>query len=93
MRFDEKTVYKLKDIRTSLRILMLKYSDVESEEYEFLRCLHILVDGAILLSKKDCVLFSIDSSELEKFMKNVKADGLSPDEIVEDLICKYNKRG
>lgn len=93
MRFDESTVNKLKEIRTSLRILMLKYSDVESEEYEFLRRLEILLNGAISLSKKKNVEFLINGGELEKFMENAKANGLSPDEIVEDLICKYNKRG
>lgn len=93
MRFDESTVNKLKEFRTSLRILILKYSDVESEEYEFLRHLHTILDGGILLSKKKCVEFSISSGELEKFKVNVEAEGLSPDEVIEDLIHKYNKRG
>lgn len=93
MRFDEKTVKQFKEIRTKLEILILKYSDVESGEYEFLRHLHTILDGGIQLSKKELAEFSISSSELEKFMENVKANGLSPDEIVEDLICEYNKRG
>lgn len=93
MRFDEITVKQLEEIRINLATLMLKYSDVKSEEHDTLRRLHIIVDGAIELSKKDCVLFSINSGELEKFKANVEADGLSEDEVVEDLICKYNKRG
>lgn len=93
MRFDESTVNKLKEIRTSLRILMLKYSDVESEEYEFLRRLEILLNGAISLSKKKNVEFLINGDEFEKFMRNVEVDGLSPNEVIEDLIHKYNKRG
>lgn len=93
MRFDERTLNELKEIRIKLANLILKYSDVKSEEYDLLRRLHIILDGGISLSEKDCVLFSINSGELEKFKANAKADGLSPDEIVEDLICEYNKRG
>lgn len=93
MRFDERDINELKVIRSKLRILLLRRNDAGSEEHGFLRRLHILVDGAISLSKKELVEFSINSAELEKFMENAKANGLSPDEIVEDLICKYNKRG
>ncbi len=93
MRFDEITVKQLKEIRINLATLMLKYSDVRSEEHDVLRRLHIIVDGAIELSEKDCVLFSINSGELEKFKANVEADGLLPDEVIEDLIYRYNKRG
>lgn len=93
MRFDEREINELKIIRSKLVILLLQHNDVGSEEHGFLRRLHILLDGAITLSKKECVEFSINSGELEKFKANVEADGLSEDEVVEDLICKYNKRG
>lgn len=93
MRFDERTIKEFTNFGCELEILLSKYDDVESEEHIFLRRLHILLDGAIQLSKKELAEFSISSSELEKFMENAKADGLSPDEVVEDLIHKYNKRG
>lgn len=93
MRFDERDINELKVIRSKLRILLLRRNDAGSEEHGFLRRLHILVDGAISLSKKELVEFSINSGELKKFMEKVEADGLSEDEVVEDLICKYNKRG
>lgn len=93
MKFDDITVKQLKEIRINLATLMLKYSDVRSEENDVLRRLHIIVDGAISLSEKKNVEFLINGGELEKFKSKVEADGLSPDEVVEDLICKYNKRG
>lgn len=93
MRFDERAIKEFTNFGCEVEILLSKYDDVESEEHIFLRRLHILLDGAIQLSEKECAQFSISSSELEKFLNNAKADGLLPDEIVEDLICKYNKRG
>ncbi|MFR9278536.1 MAG: hypothetical protein ACLVME_02505 [Ezakiella coagulans] len=93
MRFDEKAIKEFKNFESELEVMLFRYDDIESEEYKFLRRLDILLDEAISLSEKKHVGFLINGGELEKFMENAKANGLSPDEVVEDLICKYNKRG
>lgn len=93
MRFDEKAIKEFKNFESELEVILFRYDDIESEEYKFLRRLDILLDGAISLSEKKHVGFLINGGELEKFMENAKANGLSPEEIVEDLICEYNKRG
>lgn len=93
MRFDDNTILELKSISFKIAMLLQKYNDVKSEENDFLRYMRILIDGAILESRKEKVEVVISAKELLKLIEKTEAQGISRDEVIEDLIHEYNKRG
>lgn len=86
MRFDDRTILELKDMSNRLDGLLWKYSDVKSEENEFLRDMQLLIDGAILTSKQRKVEITIDIDDL------INLKGMSKDKIIEYFINKHNDR-
>lgn len=92
MRFDDNTILELKSISFKIAMLLQKYNDAKSEENEFLRDIRILIDGAVLESRKEKIEITIDTKDLLKLKESANAYGLSINEAIEYLICKHNKR-
>lgn len=91
MRFDENAISELRSINNKIAKLTWRYSDVKSEENELLRHISLLIDGAILTSRREKIEITIDTRNLLKLKESANAHGLSVNEAIEYLICKHNK--